>query len=149
MHSKHWTLPLCQILVEIRSVEEHGYILNDCKLMCVLHNDFKIQNGKWLSSGKHRWDVVKAHRRESRKGKEPTISAFKKINRRYEEKYNMWKIFIILKFQEKMLTEKITLPCPMWKLWATNLSLWAELLCFYRLSPINVIMKFKISSFNW
>lgn len=26
---------------------------------------------------------------------------------RYEEKYNVWKIFIIFKFQEKMLTEKI------------------------------------------
>lgn len=68
--------PLCQILVEIRSIEEHGY--NDCKLMCVLHNDFKIQSGKWLSRGKHRWGVVKAHRRKSRKGKEPTIGAFKK-----------------------------------------------------------------------
>lgn len=85
-------------------MEEHGYILNDCKSMCVLHNDSKIQNGKWLSRGKHRWGVVKAHRRESRKGKEPTISAFKK-NRRYKEKNNMWKFFIIS--QEKMLTEKI------------------------------------------
>lgn len=37
--------------------------------MCVLDEDFKIQNGKWLSRGKHRWDVVKAHRRESKKGK--------------------------------------------------------------------------------
>lgn len=45
--------------------------------MCVLDNDFKIQNGKWFSRGKHRWDVVKAHRRESRKGEEkPTIAVF-------------------------------------------------------------------------
>lgn len=37
--------------------------------MCALDNAFKIQNGKWLRKGKHRWGVVKAHRRESRKEK--------------------------------------------------------------------------------
>lgn len=55
----------------------HSYFLNDSKLMCILDNAFKSQNGKWLRKGKHRWGVVKAHRRESRKGKIKYYCIFK------------------------------------------------------------------------
>jgi hypothetical protein len=78
--------------------------------MCVLDNAFKTQNGKWLSKGKHRWGVVKAHRRESRKEKKNHCSfknpncIFKKIDSTYKKKHYVWKSFILFKFQEKMLT---------------------------------------------
>lgn len=80
--------------------------------MCVLDDDFKIQNGKWLSRGKHRWDVVKAHRRESKKGKK--CNNCKKINRRYKKKYYVGKFVIIFKFLKKdAYREKSKLSCPM------------------------------------
>lgn len=92
-------------------MEEHGYILNDCKSMCVLHNDSKIQNGKWLSRGKHRWGVVKAHRRESRKRKEPTISAFKKKIGGIRKRTTCGNSSLYL--EKRCSQRKSTLSCPM------------------------------------
>ena len=119
--------------------------------MCVLDNAFKIQNGMWLRKGKHRWGVVKAHRRESRKEKNSTVflkilTVFKK-NSMYKKKCYVWKSIILFKFQDTHTYKKIytVMSCETCELKVCP-CLW-NYTAYINGPLVNMIKKFKINFF--